>query len=221
MISLSEFAVVGVFEAFLVVFVGVVVLLFYNQRLRAQIESGQKKIRKLKQTAIILKSNVEASKKKTHIPYLTRELKKSQVQFEALAPGKQMSLNLDSNKSGTAVLRHFFLAGEVRSTKAENEQARWEKLESHFLPLIKLLASTSDRGSEIDIFDRNRWADLTDAARRVLTDGSAESQEQLGKLIKSTSRDLGFDEAELPKINPALVANSAAGENPSSQETRN
>jgi Sec-independent protein translocase protein TatA len=221
MISLSEFAVVGVIEMFLVVFIGVVMLLFYNQRLRAQIASGQKTILGLKQSAINLKSNAQKSHKKTNIPLLTKTLKKSQIQCGSVVPGKQMSLKLDCNKSGTAALRHFFLAGEMRAARCANEQAMWEKLESHYVPLIKQMASPSDSESQIDIFDRNRWADLTDAARRVLVDGSAEAQEQLGKIIESTSRDLGFDDVELPKFNPVLAAKAAAEKTPPSQKTRN
>ncbi|MBV1876146.1 MAG: hypothetical protein KUG79_00755 [Pseudomonadales bacterium] len=248
---LSEFAVVGVFEAFLVVFLGVLVLLFYNHRLRQRITNSQKIIAQLKKPGFshpsqegstnhnkkepLRKKEYEQEKvpaENQYIPMTYREIKKTQIYFQSIAPGESMSLDMACTKSTTASLRHLFLCAEVLAEKAENEQIKWQTLETRLKPILKKISDNpASAGTDIDtneateanqdLLNRNLYANLADAAASILTDCSLDAQQKLIDTITSTSETLGFDDITIPSINNALAdSSSVATPSPTPDQTQ-
>ncbi len=64
MILLSESAVFGFFKAFATVFIGVLLLLNYNRRLRVRISSNNVTISQLKETTKTLSSGLDSLQEK-------------------------------------------------------------------------------------------------------------------------------------------------------------
>jgi len=203
MVTISEFAVFGIAQFTFGLLLAVVFLSIFAHKLRGQVTDSARKIQALKKQSKTPGTIKEAPPKRDHyVALISNELQNTSAYFQSANDGQTMSISDGSQDSKIASIRHLFLTAELEAATGDTS---WEIFANAYAPLI---AEISMATSDADIFTRNKWADLTEAATRVLEDGSAESQQILGSLIQTITRDLGFDEIETPDINPQLIENS-------------
>ncbi len=104
MIPLSESAVFSVVEAFATVFIGVLLLLNYNRRLRVRISSNNVTISQLKETTKTLSSGLDSLQEKNSIASLNREIRKLKHSYNRYTVTRKRLGNLRANNLRRALL---------------------------------------------------------------------------------------------------------------------
>jgi len=104
MILLSESAVFGFFKAFATVFIGVLLLLNYNRRLRVRISSNNVTISQLKETTKTLSSGLDSLKEKKYMCISIERSKKLKNSYNRCTVTRKRLGNLRANNLRRALL---------------------------------------------------------------------------------------------------------------------
>ncbi len=139
MIPLSESAVFSVVEAFATVFIGVLLLLNYNRRLRVRISSNNVTISQLKETTKTLSSGLDSLKEKKIHVYLNREIQKTEEQLQSLHCDKKTAWESESQQSQTSALRYRFLITELNIEESSDQSSKWDTLEDNYELILKAI----------------------------------------------------------------------------------
>ena len=203
---ISELVFIGILEIFLVLFAGLIYVIYNNRRLRTQLAAKSASLQEVTKIAKKNQHLYDQLKLRGYSDKLEIERSQSQNKYsldETISITTLAFTNCEPEKL-PAVIRHWFFATELMVNQLPLQQEKWQTIESRYQPLVEVILNqqSSEESSEerkdsesTDIFNMNRWADFTEAARQVLSEDTDHSKQKLSEMITSVSADLGFDEA--------------------------
>jgi len=211
MITLSNFVVLGIIEVYALFVGGLIVLIYYNRSLGLRISKLRATIQTLRQRLSQKKTKSAEAKP----DFLENAIAETEKRFRSIAPDKEISLNEELELTAfLTALRHEFLSAENIATKIQDDEEKWEALNSSLSTLISLLQSTSSDASHLDTpldtpLDtspdtsadnlKSSWQDLCNAAINMLDQRSSETEDNLMALLQVINSELGFDQLQVPE----------------------
>jgi len=138
MIPLSESAVFGFFKAFATVFIGVLLLLNHNRRLRVRIGRTRSRFLNLRRRQKLSAVGWIHCKKKMHRVSQSRD-PKTEAQLQSLHCDKKTAWESESQQSQTSALRYRFLITELNIEESSDQSSKWDTLEDNYELILKAI----------------------------------------------------------------------------------
>ena len=201
MINLSELAVIGVLEAYLILALGLVVFIILNHKLRLRVKTLTSWLDQLKVKTAELLAERSPDDAPRYLDYLENESSLTKKRFEEKHPDKPLTFNSGNSPDENLVtLRHLFLDAEMKASAVSDESEKWAQLNQSLEPIISHLGtdpvpfdkevSTSDLSS--------KWQELCEAAIYTFESNNNEARDAFINLLQIINNELGFDEINIP-----------------------
>jgi chromosome segregation ATPase len=195
--TLSNFALLGIIEAFCALLCILVVFIILYRKANGRIKRLRTQRAQLKETTVFLLEKVNETKSETYPDLLTERVEEVVLYFNRISPGEPLTLqNSTEPAARVAVLRNYFLQGEIKADGIANPTEKWNQLTNSLEPVIDCLSTAS--GSNLSEDLKEKWAELCDAAIVLWEEQSTESEDNFVVLMQLINSELGFEHLIIP-----------------------
>jgi len=202
-INISELAVIGALEAYLILTLGLVVFIVLNHKLRMRIKTLTSWLDQLKAKTAELLADTASGESLSYKDYLGRESDLTRDRFESQYPDKTLGIDsTNSPEENLMALRHLFLQAEADAFAIDDDVKKWQQIGLSLDAVISSFgAVTPPFEKEVSTSDLStKWQELCEAAVYTFESNNNEARDAFINLLQIINNELGFDEIFIPEF---------------------
>lgn len=227
MINISEFAVIGALQAFLVLTIGLVIFIILNHKLRVRIKTLASWLEQLKAKTTELLAASSNQEQRSYTDYLNEESKLTTGKFEQEYPDKTIEVGINNSADENLIaLRHLFLQAEIAAAPVTDEVEKWHQISQKLDLVVGYLATDlsfelAAEGNKDSAFDiAQKWQEFCEASVSTFASSNNEATDAFVNLLQTINNDLGFEAIVSPSSVEGKTASVTRAEMPAGPEKK-
>ncbi|MFT4798907.1 MAG: hypothetical protein ACJAYE_002659 [Candidatus Azotimanducaceae bacterium] len=211
MITLSEFAVIGVLEVFAILSLTICGLMIYNHRLHKRRGSLATQLTQLKDTTRFLLEKANSFNKVSYESFLGDEIINAKETVSGFFENEELHFRRQHTPQSKAdIIRYLLLEAELAAAGETDTEAKQAKRQSRLMDIVidferaSGFVDSTDTiegviGSTINEADlKQKWGYLCDAAVSLVHQRTLEAAENLIEVVRVINADLNLGELDVP-----------------------
>ncbi|MCB1645733.1 MAG: hypothetical protein KDI36_09780 [Pseudomonadales bacterium] len=199
MIAITEFTIFSVIEAFSVLLLGIIALVFYNGRLRTRIRSLNHWLNQLKNTTAGLIEEANKAGRAFYADYLKREIQSTEDHLKQLKTQNSDDESESATTERASTLRHMFLTSEFEADQASNDDEKWARINHGMTEVVQAIEETGQQPNAAagNLKLQSSWGNLCDSAKAYIETNNQQDEAALIDAIHEVNEDMGLEPLKL------------------------